>query len=122
MNRKQLTLLIVLAVALGGLGWLANQRRQSSFDESKVRLGEKVLPDFPINDVARFSIKQAKAETTIARKDDIWTVVERENYPANFATISEFLRKFWRVFMNRSSRRKKSGKAPAWDFQPCRTL
>ena len=97
MNRKQLTLLIVLAVALGGLGWLANQRRQSSFDESKVRLGEKVLPDFPINDVARFSIKQAKAETTIARKDDLWIVVERDNYPANFSTISEFLRKFWEL-------------------------
>jgi hypothetical protein len=97
MNRKQLTLLIVLAVALGGLGWLANQRRQSSFDESKVHLGEKLLPNFPINDVAQFTIKQSKAETTLARKNDIWTVVARDNYPANFSTISDFLRKFWEL-------------------------
>jgi hypothetical protein len=97
MNRKQLTLLIVLAAALGGLGWLAYQKQQSSFTESKVRLGEKLLPNFPINDVAQFTIKQPKAELTLAKKDDVWTVVERGNHPANFSTISEFLRKFWEL-------------------------
>jgi hypothetical protein len=97
MNRKQLILLIVLAAALGGLGWLAYQKKQSSFAESKVRLGEKLLPNFPLNDVAQFTIKQPKAELTLAKKDDVWTVVERGHHPANFTTISEFIRKFWEL-------------------------
>ncbi len=97
MNRKLLTLLIVLAVALGGLGWLANQRRQSSFDQSKTRLGAKLLPNFPLNDVTGITIKQPAGELTIAHNGDFWTVVERDNYPANFGTISELLRKFWEL-------------------------
>lgn len=97
MNRKQLTLLIVLAAALGGLGWLAYQKQQSSYAESKVRLGEKLLPNFPLNDVAQFTIKQPKAELTLVKKDDVWTVAERGNYPANFSTISDFIRKFWEL-------------------------
>jgi hypothetical protein len=95
MNSKQLSLLIVLAAALSGLGWLAYRKQQSSFTESKVRLGEKLLPGFPLNEVAQFTIKQPKAALTLAKKNDVWTVVERDGYPANFATISEFIRKFW---------------------------
>jgi hypothetical protein len=97
MNRKQLILLIVLAAALGGLGWLAYERQQSSLATSKVHLGEKVLPNFPLNDVAQFTIKQPKAQLTMAKKGDVWGVVERDNYPANFQTISEFIRKFWEL-------------------------
>jgi len=97
MNRKQLTLLIVLAAALGGLGWLAYKKQQSSFAESKVRLGEKLLPDFPLNDVAQFTIKQPNAELTLAKKDEVWTVVERGHHPANFSTVSDFIRKFWEL-------------------------
>ena len=97
MNRKQLILLIVLAVALGGLGWLAYQKQQSSFADSKVRLGDKVLPNFPLNDVAQFTIKQSKGELTLIKKNDIWTVAERDNHPANFSTVSEFIRKFWEL-------------------------
>lgn len=97
MNRKQLTLLIVLAAALGGLGWLAYQKQQSSFAESKIRLGEKLLPNFPLNDVAQFTIKQPKAEVTLVKQNDIWTVAERGHHPANFTTISEFIRKFWEL-------------------------
>ena len=52
MNRKQLTLFLVLGVVLGGLGWLAYQKKKAPYEDSTRRMGEKLLPDFPINDVA----------------------------------------------------------------------
>ena len=51
MNRKQLTLLIVVGAVLGGLGWVAWQKEQAPYKESTQKMGGKVLPNFPLNDV-----------------------------------------------------------------------
>jgi hypothetical protein len=97
MNRKQLTLLIVVGAVLGCLGWVAWQKQQAPYKESTQRMGAKVLPNFPLNDVEQVIIKQPKAELRLAKKDDIWVVKERGDYPANFSNLSELLRKFWEL-------------------------
>lgn len=97
MNRKQLTLLIVVAAVLGGLGWVAWQKQQSPYKESTVRMGGKVLTNFPPNDVEQLTIKQKIGELHLAKKDDRWVVKERADYPANFGTISDVIRKFWEL-------------------------
>jgi hypothetical protein len=105
MNRKQLTLLIVLGVVLGGLGYWAYNKRQSSYETGAAsEEGQKVLhgvPQAAINDVAQLTIKQASNEVTLVRGNDGWTVKERGNYPANFATISDTVKKFWDLKVNR---------------------
>lgn len=97
MNRKQLTLLIVVAAVLGGLGWVAWQKEQAPYKESTQKMGGKVLPNFPLNDVEQVAIKQAKGSLVLAKKDDVWVVKDRGDYPANFDTISDVLRKFWEL-------------------------
>jgi len=97
MNRKQLTFLIVLGVVLCGLAWLAFQKEKHPYQESSAKLGARLLPDFPLNDVAQLTIKQPGGELNLAKKDDLWVVKERGDYPANFANISDFLRKFWEL-------------------------
>jgi hypothetical protein len=97
MNRKQLTLLIVLGVVLGGLGWVAYNKQRSPYKESTQRMGSTMLPDFPLNDVAQITIKQGSSELNVVKKDDLWTVKERGDYPANFSTVSDFLRKVWEL-------------------------
>jgi hypothetical protein len=97
MNRKQLTTLIVLAVVLGGFGWLAYNKRETSYKESTRRMGEKLFKEFPLNDVSQITIRQAKGELNLVKQDDAWTVKERSNHPANFGTISDFLRKLWEL-------------------------
>lgn len=97
MNRKQLTLLIVLGVVLGGLGWLAYQKKAQPYKESTAKMGDKVLPGFPLNDVEQIVITQAGAALTLAKKDDRWAVAERGHYPANFESISDLLKKFWEL-------------------------
>jgi hypothetical protein len=95
MNRKQLTPLIVVAVLLGGLGWLAWQKQQTPFKESMAQVGEQLFPNFPINDVERVTIRVSTNELNLLKKDDIWTIAERGNYPANWNNISDFLRKVY---------------------------
>ena len=97
MNRKQLTLLIVIGAVVSGLGWVAWQKQQAPYKESTQKMGNKVLPNFPLNDVEQILIKQTKGELHLAKKNDLWEVKERGDYPANFSNISDLLRKFWEL-------------------------
>lgn len=110
MNRKQLTLLIVLGVVLGGLGYVSYKKRQSSFERGNehgtaAEEGQKLLKGVPasaINDVAQLTIKSGPAGITLSRSGEQWTVKERGGYPANFITISELVKKFWDVKITRA--------------------
>lgn len=97
MNRKQLTLLLVVGAILGGLGWVAYQKKAAPYKESVQKMGGKLLPNFPLNDVEQIVVKQGQSELTLAKKDDVWVVKNRGDYPANFDTISDVLRKFWEL-------------------------
>jgi hypothetical protein len=93
MNSKQLTLLIALVVVIGGLGLLMKSRQQSSWQKGAAGAGGKLLDKFDYNAVASLSIKGASNEVTLVKKDDGWRVKERSDFPANFSTIADFLRK-----------------------------
>ena len=95
MKPKQLTLVLVLAVVLGGLGYWMNRRAVPP--STSATLGGKVLPDFPLNDVTVMVFRDGTNELSLARRDGIWRVRERFDYPANFGDISEFLRKVWEL-------------------------
>ena len=95
MNRKQLTIVLVLGVVLGGLGWYVVRRDAASYQSTGAGLGQKLLPDFPLNDVGQVVLKEGTNELTLARVEEIWKVRERYDYPANFSQVGDFLRKVW---------------------------
>ncbi|MBI4661969.1 MAG: DUF4340 domain-containing protein [Verrucomicrobia bacterium] len=97
MNRKQLTLLSVLVVVLGGLGLLLYNRQSASWQASGGPLGQKLVPDFPMNDIAQITITQTTTNLNLVKQDDLWRVKERWNYPANFSEVSDLLRKMWEL-------------------------
>jgi hypothetical protein len=92
MNRKQFLLIAAVVVVVGGLGLFVSRKQSSAWKATSSSLGGSVLGDFPVNDVSQLVIKQGTNELTLAKKDDLWRVKERGDYPANFAEISEFLR------------------------------
>ncbi|HRZ56423.1 MAG TPA: DUF4340 domain-containing protein [Candidatus Paceibacterota bacterium] len=97
MNRKQLTLVLLAVVVLGGLGlWLRNRDR-SSYKTSQGQMGQKVLGEFDLNAVAGITIKHATNELHLVQTNDLWTVPQRGGYPANFSEVSETLRKLWEL-------------------------
>jgi hypothetical protein len=93
MNRKQFTLLIVLVAIIGGIGFYLFNRNAGDWQSSGGSLGQKALGDFQINDVAQISIRQNSNEVNLVKANDRWGVKERSSYPANFADISDFVRK-----------------------------
>ena len=93
MNRKQLTILIVLVLLIGGAGLVLFNRQSNSWKPSDQKLGQKLFPKFAVNDVAQIHVKQSGAELNLVKKEDLWRVLERGDYPANFSQISELLLK-----------------------------
>jgi len=94
MNRKQLLMILLVGVVLGGAGLYLNHRSSASYSRSAKLATGTLLGDFPINDIALVRLSQSSNEVNLA-KSEIWTVRERDNYPANASEIIEFARKLW---------------------------
>ncbi|HEV2320603.1 MAG TPA: DUF4340 domain-containing protein, partial [Verrucomicrobiae bacterium] len=93
MNRKQFIVLVVLVVLLGAAGWIIYQRGNTSWQSAGQAIGGKLLPNLPINDVAQINIQSGTNQLVLARNNDVWTVRQRDDYPANFSQISDLLMK-----------------------------
>lgn len=91
MNQKQLTILLVLLVALGAAGLIIYKKGNADRRSGQPSLGKKVLENLPVNDVAQITIKQGTNELNLVKKNDLWRVRERGDYAANFNDISDFL-------------------------------
>ena len=93
MNLKQLGILGVLVVLLGGAGLVLYRNQNAAWKGGNAEMGQKLLGDFPVNDVARISFKRGTNELNLVRKNDLWCVQERHDYPANYSQIRDFLLK-----------------------------
>src|SRR5215467_4641896 len=92
MNRKQLIIMLVLVALIGGAGIILVNRQNDSWKGNSAAIGKKLLGDIPVNDFTHIVFKQGTNELNLAKKD-IWRVRERNNYPANYSEISDFLLK-----------------------------
>ena len=93
MNRKQLLILLVLVAALGAAGLYLYRGNESSWKGGTRAAGQKLLGELPVNDVARIVIKGGTNELHLVKKDNLWRVQQRGDYPANYSEISGFLLK-----------------------------
>jgi hypothetical protein len=88
--------LVPLAVGLAVAGLLAlvfssaRNREVSQIGDSTTR--NRVLPNFPVNQIASISFKSAKGSMQLEKKDGVWIVPDRGGYPADFTKLGEFLR------------------------------
>jgi len=94
MNRKQFIILLVLVIVIGGVGLLVRQRGKDSWQSSTQTIGQKLLPNLSVNDIAQITVKSGTNELNLAKRDNLWRVRERGDYPANFSQISDLLLKF----------------------------
>jgi hypothetical protein len=93
MNRKQLGILLLLLIVLGGAGFHFYRKQNASWSDGNPGLGKKLLEDFQVNDVSRIVISEGSNTVNLVKKEDIWRVSERGDYPANYSEISGFLLK-----------------------------
>ena len=93
MNRKQFFILLALVLVLGAWGLSRLRNQTSSWSGGGAAIGQKLLGEFAVNDVAQITIKHGTNELTLAKKNDLWRVAQRGDYPANFSEISSLLLK-----------------------------
>ena len=94
MNLKQLGILIVLVIVVGGAGLMLHNQQKSSWTGGGADVGKKLMGDaFPVNNVAHISVQHGTNTLNLVKKDDLWRVRERGDYPANFSQISDLLLK-----------------------------
>jgi len=96
MNRKQLIILVIVLLVLGGASLMVHKHSSSSW---KAETGNgKVLGDFQINDVARVVIQSGTGGTlALDKKNDVWVVSQRDDYPADFMRIGDFVQTLWQL-------------------------
>ena len=93
MNRKQFITLVILGLVVGGLGIYLYNRNKESYGTSYFDAEQRVLPEFPINEIGHVRIQTPTNEVNLVRgENNEWTVRERWGYPANYSEISGFLR------------------------------
>jgi hypothetical protein len=93
MNQKQLTILVLLGLILGGAGLYVRSRQQQDYQASSRKMGEKILGDFDVNTVVGLRVTQGTNVIDVVKKDNDWVVKQRSDYPANFDSVREFVRK-----------------------------
>jgi hypothetical protein len=93
MNKKQFLILLGLVIVLGLWGIARWHGQTSSWSGGGNAVGQKLLGEFDVNAVAQLAIKQGTNELLLAKKDEVWRVAQRDNYPANFSEISSVLLK-----------------------------
>jgi hypothetical protein len=97
MKPKQLFFLLVVVVVLGALGLYVRSQQKSVFQKSTLKMGEKLLGDFDPNNVAEMRITSESNVVSVAKKNDTWVVRQRDDYPANFSSVSELVQKLWKM-------------------------
>jgi Domain of unknown function (DUF4340) len=91
MNRKQFSILLAALVILGGLVWALKKNDENSWAQTANRVGQTLIPNFPVNEVASIRIDNGHSAVSLVKKDGQWRVKERGDYPANFTMISDLL-------------------------------
>ncbi|MCX6876605.1 MAG: DUF4340 domain-containing protein [Verrucomicrobia bacterium] len=94
MNKRQLLILWLIAIALGGaVAYLKFGQPQATATSTTARpFGQTVLESFPATEVAAIDIQGVGKAANLVKKDGKWIVPQRDDYPANVTTVNEFIR------------------------------
>jgi hypothetical protein len=91
MSRNQfLAVLAALAVLLAGAAGVAWWKR-SSYAVADVRVGQRLLEGFKVDDVAEVDVADAQGAVTLVRGESSWSVKERGGFPADIEPIRDLL-------------------------------
>lgn len=93
MKSRQLMLLVVAALVLGGGGLWVLRQRSAGFERSKTHMGGSLLGAFDGASVAAVRITQGSNSVNVVSDPSGWVVRERGNYPANVTDLAAFVRK-----------------------------
>src|SRR4051812_14697968 len=90
MNARVAAILVVLLVVVGGAA-LVYQREEAARRPANVAtLGQPLIKDLKVADIAAIRIMEPAATLTLQRKDAGWVIAERDGFPADLAKVRDF--------------------------------
>jgi hypothetical protein len=93
MNKRQVIILWVIAIALGGaVTALKFTQKDTTKNATSRAPGQTLFESFPGADVSTVEIQGAAGSVTLAKKDGKWTVAQRDSYPAKTSSVNDFIR------------------------------
>ena len=93
MNKRQVIILWVIAIALGGaVATLKLTQKDTSKSATNRTPGQTLFESFPAADISTVEIQGASESVTLTKKDGKWTVADRDAYPAKSSSVNDFLR------------------------------
>jgi hypothetical protein len=91
MSRKQLILLVVALLVLGGIaGWIY-KGGNSDWKQADTQAGAKVFGALTISDINTIRIKGAKEQLDLERNGNVWGIKQRGGYPADAQKVGPLL-------------------------------
>ena len=93
MNKRQVIILWVIAIALGGaVATLKLTQKDTAGSATARASGQTLFETFPATDISTVEIQGVADSVTLAKKDGAWTVAQRDGYPANSSSVNDLLR------------------------------
>ena len=95
MKKNNLLLLLAVAVVAGLAGIYFQVAQSSKWSDSKT--DRTIFQSLPVNDISQIQIRSGTVSVTLERKEDVWGVAERDNYPADFDKIRDLIKMLWEL-------------------------
>lgn len=93
MNKRQVIVLWIIAIALiGAVAAVKLTRSSAAASVTQRAPGQTLFEAFPADEVASIELTGAEHAVTLRKKDGAWTVVQRDDYPAEGGRAHELLR------------------------------
>lgn len=86
-------MMVAVAALLGGAAYFLNKKDAAPAKES-IATGGKVIA-LPVEKIEGVVIQSASGKASLTKKDDMWKVDERADFPANYERVHDMLTKLW---------------------------
>lgn len=91
MSKKQLLLAMSIFLVLLIVLLLVNRKEEANWVKGEFANKTPLIPSLDVNKIAKIAIYDNNNNVELALQDDKWLVFNRNNYPANFAKIRNFI-------------------------------
>ena len=93
MNKRQVIILWVVAIALAGAVTAVKlSQNQSTHSATKRAARETLFESFPATEASAIDLQSAEGSVALTKKDGKWVVTQRDDYPANLTFVNDFIR------------------------------
>lgn len=91
MNRQFVLILAVLVAVVGGGALLVFKQQSADKPAVSAQLGQPLLKTLKASEVASIAIREPKGTLTLVKKDNRWTLAEKNGYAADLDKVTDLV-------------------------------